>query len=43
MREYLIFKSDMCGEVYLDAYRIDDKPVNWIASLQVYLDEFAYI
>jgi len=43
MREYLIFKVEMYSEVYIDAYRIDDKPINWIGELQIYLDEFAFV
>jgi len=43
MREYLIFKTEMCSEVYIDAYRTDDKPINWVGELQIYLDEFAFV
>ena len=43
MREYLIFKTEMCSKVYIDAYRTDDKPINWVGELQIYLDEFAFV
>jgi len=41
MREYLIFKVKIDNEVYIDAYRIDDKPIDWIPFWQ--LDKFAYV
>ena len=42
MREYLIFKVEMCSEVYIDAYRIDDKP-DWFIDKYVDFDSMAYI
>ena len=42
MKEYLIFKIEMCSEVYIDAYRIDDKP-DWFIDKYVDFDSMAYI
>jgi hypothetical protein len=42
MREYLIFKCEVLGEVYVDAYRIDDKPT-WFIDRYVDFDNIAYV
>ena len=42
MREYLIFKCEVFGEVYIDAYRTDDKP-DWFIKQYVDFDNIAYI
>ena len=41
--EYLIFKIMSCDEVYIDAYRIDDKPHNWIPEVVKEFEEFDYV
>lgn len=42
MKEYLIFKLIINNEVYIDAYRIDDKPIFWL-DITLEFEEFAYI
>ena len=42
MREYLIFKCEVYGEVYIDAYRIDDKP-SWFIKEYVDFENIAYV
>ena len=39
--EYLIFKAIIDGEVCVDAYRIDDKPREWIKEISPLLEAWA--